>query len=107
MIATLAGVFLAKFGKLNIHDAVTLGIEVGTQNATMAILIAVTFLSNSQYAIAGGVYGVSMYLGALILIILRRKGLLTNWDLLHIDPPNYIYALAFWYPSSTLSIQIV
>ena len=78
LIATLAGVLLAKFGKLHVHDAVTLGIEVGTQNATMAILIAVTFLSNSQYAIAGGVYGVSMYLGALLLIILRRKGLLSK-----------------------------
>lgn len=74
VLATLAGVLIAKFGRLNLHDAVTLGIEVGTQNGTMAILIAVTFLNNSQYAIAAGVYGVTMYLGAMLLIMLKRSG---------------------------------
>jgi BASS family bile acid:Na+ symporter len=72
ILATLLGVALARAGGLKLNDAVTLGIEVGTQNGTMAILIAVTFLANSQYAIAAGVYGVTMYLGACLLIMCKR-----------------------------------
>jgi len=46
----------------------------GTQNATMSILIAVSFLQHPEYAIASGVYGVTMYVGAFILIMSRKLG---------------------------------
>jgi hypothetical protein len=39
----------------------------------MAILIAVTFLGQSEYSIAGAVYGVGMYIGAFGLILLRKR----------------------------------
>jgi BASS family bile acid:Na+ symporter len=45
-----------------------LGIEIGTQNATMAMLIAITFLDNKAYSIAAGIYGVTMYVGAFLLV---------------------------------------
>ena len=64
---------LARLGNLNDNDAVTLGIEVGTQNATMSILISVSFLNHPEYAIASGVYGVTMYVGAFLLILSRKK----------------------------------
>jgi BASS family bile acid:Na+ symporter len=73
IIATALGILFAKISRLNAQDALTIGIEVGTQNATVAILIAVTFLAKPEYSIAGAVYGVGMYLGAFGLILLRKK----------------------------------
>lgn len=67
--ATILGVLIAKLFKLSRKDAVTLGIEIGTQNASMAILITLTFLENPSYAIACAVYGVTMYLGAMCLVL--------------------------------------
>lgn len=71
--ATLLGVFIAKLFRLSRKDAVTLGIEIGTQNASMAILITLTFLDNPSYAIACGVYGVTMYLGAMCLVFWNKS----------------------------------
>lgn len=72
IIATVMGVVLAKLTNLSHKDGLTLGIEIGTQNATMAILIAVSFLQKPDYAIAAGVYGVFMYLGATLLVFYSR-----------------------------------
>lgn len=66
--ATIMGVLLAKAFSLSQKDGLTLGIEIGTQNASMAMLIAITFIENSAYSIAAGIYGVTMYLGAFLLV---------------------------------------
>ncbi|AEP30683.1 bile acid:sodium symporter family protein [Brumicola nitratireducens] len=66
--ATIMGVLLAKAFSLSKKDGLTLGIEIGTQNASMAMLIAITFIENSAYSIAAGIYGVTMYLGAFLLV---------------------------------------
>jgi BASS family bile acid:Na+ symporter len=66
--ATILGVLIAKWFKLSRKDGLTLGIEIGTQNASMAILITLTFLESPSYAIACAVYGVTMYLGAMGLV---------------------------------------
>lgn len=66
--ATVMGVLLAKAFSLSKKDGLTLGIEIGTQNASMAMLIAITFIENSAYSIAAGIYGVTMYLGAFLLV---------------------------------------
>jgi BASS family bile acid:Na+ symporter len=50
-----------------------LGIEVGVQNSAMAMLISITFLDRPDYAIAAGVYGLAMYLGAGLLIFGARR----------------------------------
>ncbi|WP_100656726.1 bile acid:sodium symporter family protein [Alteromonas flava] len=68
ILATLLGVIIAKLVFLSPRDATTLGIEIGTQNASMAILITLTFLDDPSYAIACGVYGVTMYVGAFALV---------------------------------------
>ena len=72
LLATLMGVAIAKLFMLSKKDSVTLGIEIGTQNASMAILITLTFLDNPSYAIACGVYGVTMYLGAMLLVFWNK-----------------------------------
>jgi BASS family bile acid:Na+ symporter len=73
LLATLMGVFLAKLFLLSKRDGVTLGIEVGTQNATLAILIAVSFIQQPAYAVVAGGYGLMMYLGAGMLIAFTKK----------------------------------
>jgi len=40
------GLLIAKLSNLNLTDSLTLGIEVGIQNASLAILIAISFLNN-------------------------------------------------------------
>lgn len=73
-IATLMGVFLAKLFLLSRRDEVTLGIEIGTQNATLAILIAVSIIEMPAYAIIPGGYGVIMYIGASLLVLYSKLG---------------------------------
>jgi BASS family bile acid:Na+ symporter len=72
LIAVMVGVLLGVLFKLVKRDSVTLGIEVGVQNSSMAILIAVTFLDRPDYAITAGVYGIAMYLGAGLLILAAK-----------------------------------
>ena len=73
-LASIAvGVAIARAFALNARDTVTLGIEVGIQNASMAMLIAVTFLQQPEFATSAGVYGLTMYLGATLLVIMARR----------------------------------
>ena len=66
--AIAVGVLLARLFCLSLRDTVTLGIEVGIQNASMAILIAVSFLQAPAYATSAGVYGLTMYIGTVLLV---------------------------------------
>lgn len=67
------GILLAHISGLQFRERVTLGIEVGVQNASMAILIAITFLSSPAFATSAGVYGVTMYIGAVFLAVWAKK----------------------------------
>jgi BASS family bile acid:Na+ symporter len=73
LVAIATGLLLGFVFKLVKRDCVTLGIEVGVQNSAMAILIAVSFLDRPDYAIAAGVYGLAMYLGAGLLIFGAKR----------------------------------
>ena len=73
LLAIGAGLLLGMIFRLVKRDAVTLGIEVGVQNSAMAILIAITFLDRPDYAIAAGVYGLAMYVGAGLLIFGAKR----------------------------------
>ena len=73
LLAIGTGLLLGLMFKLVKQDTVTLGIEVGVQNSSMAMLIAITFLDRPDYAIAAGVYGLAMYLGAAMLIFGAKR----------------------------------
>ena len=61
-IATmLVGFYTAKMFKLNDKSALSVSIESGIQNGTLAISIAVVLLNNSEFAIAPAVYGLLMF----------------------------------------------
>lgn len=73
VLAIMTGLLLGKIFKLVRKDTLTLGIEVGVQNSSMAILIAISFLERPDYAIAAGVYGLVMYLGAGTIIFGAKR----------------------------------
>ena len=73
ILATLLGVFLAKLFILGKRDGITLGIEIGTQNATLAILIALSFVKIPAYAVIPGIYGLLMYVGASLLVLYSKS----------------------------------
>jgi BASS family bile acid:Na+ symporter len=73
LLAISTGLLLGVIFKLVKQDCITLGIEVGVQNSTMAILISITFLGRPDYAIAAAVYGLVMYLGAGLLIFGAKR----------------------------------
>lgn len=72
VVAISVGVLLGKGFRLPHREQLTLGIEVGIQNASMAILIAITFLQDPAFATAAGVYGLTMYLGAGLLVVYAK-----------------------------------
>lgn len=73
LLAISTGLLLGLMFRLAKRDCVTLGIEVGVQNSSMAILISITFLERPDYAIAAGVYGLAMYVGAGLLIFAAKR----------------------------------
>lgn len=73
LVSVLVGVLIAKASGLVLRDQITLGIEVGIQNASMAMLIAISFLSNPALATSAGIYGLTMYIGAGVLVLWAKR----------------------------------
>lgn len=72
--AMALGFGLAKAAKLDMKQSKTIGIEVGFQNGTTAVLIALTLLENSEMSIAPTVYSLLMFVtGALFAKLLQTK----------------------------------
>ncbi|MEM7418671.1 MAG: bile acid:sodium symporter family protein [Pseudomonadota bacterium] len=68
------GLLLSRFAGLSVKDGLTLAIEIGVQNAALAMLICISFIKSPDYAIAPGVYGIAMYIGpALLALWAKRK----------------------------------
>ncbi len=69
------GFLLGRISGLALRDAVTIGMEVGVQNSTLAIVIALTLLQSPQIAMPGAMYGLLMYLPALAMVVLGRRAI--------------------------------
>ena len=73
-LATMAvGYATAKLAKLGPAQSITISIESGIQNGTMAIAIASGILMNENYAIAPAVYSLIMFITGGFLIGLGNK----------------------------------
>ncbi len=69
----LLGYWIPRLFRVDRRQAIAATFEVGIQNATVAITIALVVLGNEQMAIGPAIYGVLMYIPALAaLYILRR-----------------------------------
>jgi BASS family bile acid:Na+ symporter len=73
LVTMLIGFLTAKMSKLNIKQSITIAIESGIQNGTMAIAIASGILLNDNYAIAPAVYSLIMFLTSGLVIALGVK----------------------------------
>lgn len=69
----LAGYFSAKLFQLNKAQALSISIESGIQNGTLAIAIAVSLLGNSAFAIAPAVYSLIMFITGGVVVYLGTK----------------------------------
>ncbi len=68
------GYGISKLAKLNEAQSKAIAIEVGFQNGTLAIVIALSLLQNTEMSIAATCYSISMFItGALFAWILNRK----------------------------------
>lgn len=79
--SVLLGLLLAKSSKLVFKDSLTLAIEIGVQNAALAMLICITFLDAPDYAIAPGVYGIAMYIGPALLAVWAKRTMRNGQEL--------------------------
>lgn len=66
--ATAAGLLIAKVIGANDRDSMTLAIEVGVHNVTLAIFITLSVLDSLPLAVMQNIYGVVMLLNAGLLI---------------------------------------
>jgi len=70
-IATmLVGFFTAKILKLNRAESVSISIESGIQNGTLAIAVATGVLTNTEFAIAPSIYSLLMFLTGFAVIFI-------------------------------------
>ena len=74
LLTLLIGYYSAKFFNLNQKQAITIAIETGIQNGTLAIVIASTVLANFTLSIPAGIYGLVMFIsGGFIMYYFGKK----------------------------------
>ena len=73
VVTMLIGFYSAKLLKLKNSQAISISIESGIQNGTLAITVAVVLLGNSAFAIAPAVYSVLMFLSGGVMIYIGSK----------------------------------
>jgi len=74
LLTLLIGYYSAKFFSLNQKQAITIAIETGIQNGTLAIVIASTVLANFTLSIPAGIYGLVMFIsGGFIMYYFGKK----------------------------------
>jgi BASS family bile acid:Na+ symporter len=66
------GFLLAVFFRLSRRQAITISIETGIQNGTLAITLATIALNNAEYSIVPAIYGLLMFITATIIILIRK-----------------------------------
>lgn len=66
------GFILAVVFRLSRRQAVTISIETGIQNGTLAITLATIALNNAEYSIVPAIYGLLMFVTASIIILIRK-----------------------------------
>jgi BASS family bile acid:Na+ symporter len=73
LAATGTGLLIGRAMRASRRDAMTLAIETGVQNATLAIFLTLTVLDSLPLAVTQNVYGVIMLLNATLLIRWFRR----------------------------------
>lgn len=69
----LVGFLTARLTKLSFKQALSISIESGNQNGTLAIHVAVVSLASPEFAIVAAVYSLIMYPTAILPILIGNK----------------------------------
>jgi bile acid:Na+ symporter, BASS family len=73
-ISTMSiGFMLAILFKLTRKQAISISIETGIQNGTLAIAVATIALNNAAYSIVPAIYGLLMFITGALIIVFRKK----------------------------------
>ena len=74
LVGTAAGFASSKLFGVSRADGLTIAIEVGIKNATVGLMITLTFLKSAEIAIPSAVYGILMFaFGGLLVLFGRRQ----------------------------------
>ena len=73
VLTMLVGFASGKIFKLNFKQAISISIESGNQNGTLAIAIAVSLLARPDFAIAAAVYSLLMFITAIVPVYIGNK----------------------------------
>lgn len=68
----LIGLGWALFARLPMRQAVTIGIEVGMQNAALGMGLAMTSLGSEEIAMPSAIYGIIAYFTCLVAVLIGR-----------------------------------
>lgn len=76
VLTLFVGYYSAKFLGLDLRQSITIAIESGIQNGTLAIVIASTVLANFALSIPAGIYSMVMFISAgVIMYFFGKRGL--------------------------------
>lgn len=78
--AMACGLIAGRLLRLDTRDRMTLAIETGVQNATLALFLTLTVLGSLPMAVTQNIYGVVMLLNATLLIRLFRRRIAREAD---------------------------
>lgn len=73
IVTMVIGFIASTIFLLNARQRLTITLETGLQNATLAILVTGTIIGNTQMIIIPAVYGLLMFAPAFLLVFLARK----------------------------------
>lgn len=74
LITMLLGFAAAKLFRLNLQQSLSITIESGIQNGTLAIVIAESILNQNQMALPAGVYSIIMFItGGVLMVYFGNK----------------------------------
>lgn len=70
----LLGYLAARTFRLNTQQAITIAVESGIQNTSLAFVMALTILNNYEYGVPAAIYGLLMFVsGGLIMYFSSRR----------------------------------
>ena len=72
VITMMIGFSMAIIFKLTKPQAISISIETGIQNGTLAITLATIALNNAEYSIVPAIYGLLMFFTGAIIIFMRK-----------------------------------
>ncbi|MES2498100.1 MAG: bile acid:sodium symporter family protein [Pseudomonadota bacterium] len=73
LLALGSGLLIGRLLKVGARDQMTLAIEVGVQNASLALFLTATVLGSVELSVSQNIYGVVMLINATILIRLFKR----------------------------------